>query len=269
MTFLPYGRQQIDADDEKAVLEALRSDFLTTGPRVAEFEKALSDVCNGAHAVACSNGTTALHLALIAMGIGPGDAVIVPSLTFLATANAVRYCGADVVFADCDPETGLMRVEDAKEALACAKGKNIKAISCVHLAGQMCDLKGLSELAKAHDILLLADGAHALGSPYDGKASGSCAYEDITTFSFHPVKTIAMGEGGAVTTRHAEWAAKMKTLRSHGMVHTPDVGPWAYEMPDLGYNYRVPDILCALGVSQMKKTERFHQTPPGNCCALR
>ncbi|MCD8562629.1 MAG: UDP-4-amino-4,6-dideoxy-N-acetyl-beta-L-altrosamine transaminase [Alphaproteobacteria bacterium] len=257
MNFLPYGRQCLDEDDERAVLEALRSDFLTTGPRVAEFEKALSDICADAHAVACSNGTTALHLAYMAMGIGPGDTVIVPSLTFLATANAVRYCGADVVFADCDPQTGLMRVQDAEEALARAENKNVKAMACVHLAGQMCDLKGLSDLAKAHNIPLLADGAHALGSPYEGKAAGSCVYEDITTFSFHPVKTIAMGEGGAVTTRHADWAAKMRTLRSHGMTPDPATGPWAYSMDTLGYNYREPDILCALGLSQMKKLESF------------
>jgi UDP-4-amino-4,6-dideoxy-N-acetyl-beta-L-altrosamine transaminase len=255
--FLPYGRQWIDEDDERAVLEALKSDFLTTGPRVAEFEQALSRVCSGAHAVACSNGTTALHLAFMAMGIKPGDAVIVPSLTFLATANAVRYCGAEVIFADCDPETGLMRVRDAEEAIKRAKGKTLKAVACVHLAGQMCDLKGLSELAKAHNVPLLADAAHALGSPYEGKAAGSCVYEDISTFSFHPVKTIAMGEGGAVTTKHEDWAKAMRTLRSHGMVHTPEAGPWAYAMETLGYNYRIPDILCALGVSQMKKLEKF------------
>lgn len=257
MDFLPYGRQCIDEDDERAVLEALRSDFLTTGPRVAEFEAALSKHCGNAHTVACSNGTTALHLACLAMGIGPGDAVIVSSLTFLASANAVRYCGADVIFADCDPETGLVGVKEAQEALSRAKGKSVKAIICVHLGGQVCDLKGLSEFSKAHNLYLLADACHALGSVRDGAVAGECRYEDIATFSFHPVKTIAMGEGGAVTTKHEAWAKNMRTLRSHGMVHTPEVGPWAYSMPDLGYNYRVPDVLCALGVSQLKKLDGF------------
>lgn len=257
MNFLPYGRQMIDADDEAAVLEALRSDFLTTGPRVAEFEAALSGHCGGAHTVACSNGTTALHLACLAMGIGPGDAVIVPTLTFLATANAARYCGAEVIFADCDPDTGLMGVKEAAETIERAKGKQLKAIFCVHLAGQVCDLKGLSELANAHDLYLLADSCHALGSRRDGAVVGECRYEDIATFSFHPVKTIAMGEGGAITSQHEGWAKTMRTIRSHGMVHTPDIGPWAYAMPDLGYNYRVPDILCALGVSQLKKLNGF------------
>lgn len=259
MSFLPYGRQQIDEDDEAAVLAALRSDFLTTGPMVGKFEEALSSACGGAETIACSNGTTALHLACMAMEIGPGDAVIVPTLTFLATANAVRYCGADVVFADVCPDTGLMGVEQAAEAIAQAKasGKKPKALFCVHLAGQVCDLKGLAELANTHDLFLLADSCHALGSRRDGAVVGECRYEDIATFSFHPVKTIAMGEGGAVTTQHEHMAKTMRTLRSHGMVHRPENGPWVYEMPDLGYNYRVPDILCALGVSQLKKLDGF------------
>lgn len=257
--FLPYGRQTIDEDDEAAVLAALRSDFLTTGPMVGQFEDALSHACGVAQTVACSNGTTALHLACMAMGIGPGDCVIVPTLTFLATANAVRYCGADVVFADVDADTGLMGVKEAEEAITRAKslGKKLKAIFCVHLAGQVCDLKGLAELANTHDAFLLADSCHALGSRRDGAAVGECRYEDISTFSFHPVKTIAMGEGGAVTTQHEHWAKAMRTLRSHGMVHTPEDGPWAYKMPELGYNYRVPDVLCALGVSQLKKLDGF------------
>lgn len=259
MSFLPYGRQMIDEDDEAAVLAALRSDFLTTGPMVGTFEEALSAVCGGAQTVACSNGTTALHLACMAMEIGPGDAVIVPTLTFLATANAVRYCGADVVFADVDPDTGLMGVHEAEEAITRAKaaGKKLKALFCVHLAGQMCDLKGLSELANKHDLFLLSDSCHALGSRRDGAMAGECRYEDVAAFSFHPVKTIAMGEGGAVTTQHDYMARAMRTARSHGMVHTPEDGPWAYKMPDLGYNYRVPDVLCALGVSQLKKLGGF------------
>lgn len=253
---LPYGRQVIEADDEVAVLEVLRSEFLTTGPKVPEFEKAFSQICDGAETIACSNGTTALQLACLAMGIGEGDSVIVPSMTFLATANAVRYCGADVVFADCDPETGLMQPHHAEEALARAR-KPVKAIFCVHLGGQVCDLKALSQLAKETGLYLLADSCHAIGGDAGGYPVGACQYEDIATFSFHPVKTIATGEGGAVTTRHESWAKRLRIIRSHAM--EKDKGPdlWSCEMNQLGYNFRLSDIHAALGISQLAKLPAF------------
>lgn len=273
----PYGRQCIEEDDIAAVADALRGEFLTTGPKVAEFEAAFAERVGAKHAVVVSNGTTALHLAALAVGLGEGDAAIVPSLTFLATANAVRYCGAEVIFADVNPETGLMEAGHLEQALRrVPAGLKAKAVLPVHLAGQMVDLEALRSVADAHNLSIIADSCHALGSIYqasDGSrtTAGSCAYEDLSAFSFHPVKTIAMGEGGAITTNDPQQASRMRTLRSHGMVHRPvgptfpDLGldeegnpnPWFYEMPELGFNYRAPDILCALGLSQLKKLDRF------------
>jgi UDP-4-amino-4,6-dideoxy-N-acetyl-beta-L-altrosamine transaminase len=260
--FLPYGRQYIDEDDINAVAEALRSDYLTTGPKVAEFEEHLCALTGASHAIATSNGTTALHLACIAANLGPGDVAIVPTLTFLATANAVRYCGADVVFADVDPQTGLLTEETLIKAICEANGR-AKAVLPVHLAGQCVDMEAIKSIAEKHKLIIIADSCHALGSEYRANAAwhgaGSCALEDMAAFSFHPVKTIAMGEGGAITTNNPEWAKRMKRLRHHGMLPHPDVGPWSYDMPELGYNYREPDILCALGVSQLKKIDFFLQ----------
>lgn len=256
---LPYGRQNIDEEDIQAVIAALRSDFLTTGPKVAEFEHKLCEVTSAKYAIACSNGTTALHLAGLALGVGPGDAVIVPTATFLATANSVRYCGADVVFADVDPITGLMGVEHLEEALGRAGDKNVKAVYPVHLSGRCVDLQSLKRVADQHNIKIVADGAHAVGGQVNDAPVGAGLFEDMTTFSFHPVKTIAMGEGGAITTNNEEFAQKMAIYRHHGMVPKSEQGPWCYEMQDLGYNYRVTDIQCALGLSQLKKLEKFVQ----------
>jgi UDP-4-amino-4,6-dideoxy-N-acetyl-beta-L-altrosamine transaminase len=254
---LPYGRQCIEEDDISAVAEVLRSDFLTTGPKVEEFEKALCAATGARYAVACSNGTTALHLAALALELGEGDAVIVPSTTFLATANAVRYTGADVIFADVDPDTGLMGVSHLEEAISRVSGKNLKAVFPVHLAGQCADLLALRLVADKAGIKIVTDCCHAIGGSYRKSPVGACTDEDMATFSFHPVKTIAMGEGGAITTNRSDWAEKMRRLRSHGMIRRPEMGSWFYEMPELGYNYRASDIQCALGASQMKKLERF------------
>ena len=259
---LPYGRQCIGEDDIEAVAEALRGDYLTTGPKVAEFEKALKIETGAKHAIACSNGTTALHLASIAADIKTGDRVIVPSITFLATANGPRYCGADIVFADVDPDSGLMTAETFKEALTRAGGK-AKAVFPVHLAGQCVDLAAIRSIADEQGLKVIADSCHALGSEYSANGtwhkSGSCVLEDMAVFSFHPVKTVAMGEGGAVTTNDDTVAEHIKGLRHHGMRPCPEVGPWFHEMSELGYNYRVPDILCALGTSQLKKLGFFLQ----------
>ena len=276
--FLPYGRQLIEEDDVAAVAEVLRGDWLTTGPAVAAFEEALCAVTGAGHAVACANGTAALHLAALALRLSPGDRVIVPSVTFLATANAVRLAGGEVVFADCDADSGLMEAPQLDAAIrqAGSDGGPLKAVFPVHMAGQCAALADIAELAARQGLAVVDDAAHAIGSRYLTPQGGSRPIGDgsltaMTTFSFHPVKTIAMGEGGAVTTNDAALADDLRHLRSHGMrrdaaaMRNPDLAfdatgklnPWYYEMPEIGLNYRVTDIQCALGLSQMKKLDRF------------
>jgi UDP-4-amino-4,6-dideoxy-N-acetyl-beta-L-altrosamine transaminase len=258
--FLPYGRQTIEEDDIAAVAQALRGDFLTTGPTVEAFEVAFAAKVGAAHAVACSNGTASLHLAMMALGVGPGDSCIVPSITFLATANCAAYVGAEVVFADVDQDSGLMTPQTLAEALARATGP-VKAVLPVHLRGDVCDLPGLAKLAAGAGAVLVEDAPHALGSTMDfgggPERVGDCAHGVMASFSFHPVKTIATGEGGMLTTNDAALAAKLKSLRSHGMTRPPGAEPWVYEMAQPGFNYRLPDINCALGLSQLSKLDRF------------
>ncbi len=255
--FLPYGRQTIEQDDIDAVVDVLGSDFLTTGPKIQEFEKVLEEKTGAAHAVVVGNGTQALHLSCLAAGLGKGDYAIVPSMTFLATANAVRYCGADVIFSDVDEKTGLMKPHHLQEALDQNKDKNIKAVLPVHLGGQLVDLAEIKDIAATHHLTVMADACHALGGTYKNNLVGACAYEDMSVFSFHPVKNIAMGEGGAITTNDKVLADKMRNWRNHGMIPKPEDGLWLYEMHDLGYNYRATDIQCALGITQLNKLERF------------
>ena len=258
--FLPYGRQTIEEDDIAAVAQALRGDFLTTGPTVEAFETAFARKVGAAHAVACSNGTASLHLAMLALGVGPGDVCIVPSITFLATANCAAYVGAEVVFADVDPDSGLMTPGTLAEALSRATGP-VRAVLPVHLRGDVCDLPGLARLAGEAGAVLVEDAPHALGSTMDFGAGpervGDCAHSAMASFSFHPVKTIATGEGGMLTTNDAALAAKLRSLRSHGMTRPPGADPWVYEMARPGFNYRLPDINCALGLSQLAKLDRF------------
>lgn len=256
---LPYGRQTIEDDDIAAVTEALTGDFLTTGPKVQEFEDALCKATGAKYAVAVANGTVALHLACMILNLQKGDWAIVPAITFLATANAVRYCGADVIFADVDPDTGLMTAETFQEALDKAKteNKNVKAVLPVHLSGQPVPLQPIKDIADQHGIKVITDACHALGSQYGGKPVGCAEIEHLSAFSFHPVKTIALGEGGAVTTNNEQTANDMRRLRHHGIVAKPDQGMWYHEMPELGYNYRLTDIQCALGISQLNKLDRF------------
>jgi UDP-4-amino-4,6-dideoxy-N-acetyl-beta-L-altrosamine transaminase len=260
-SFLPYGRQTIEDDDIAAVAEALRGDFLTTGPTVEAFETAFAKKVGAAHAIAVSNGTATLHLAMMALKIGEGDVCIAPSVTFLATANCARYVGAEVVFADVDPDSGLMTPETLAQALERAAGRRVKAILPVHLRGDVCDLPPLKALADAAGAVLVEDAPHALGSiaTFDGLAHpvGDGAYSSFASFSFHPVKTLATGEGGMLTTNDATLAARARLLRSHGMVRPAGGDPWWYEMPELGFNYRIPDVLCALGLSQLNKLDRF------------
>lgn len=259
--FLPYGRQTIEDDDIAAVTEALRGDFLTTGPTVEAFETAFAHKVGAQHAIAVSNGTATLHLAMMALGVGEGDACIAPSMTFLATANCARYVGAEVVFADVDPDSGLMTPDTLAQALDRARDRRVKAVLPVHLRGDVCDLPALKAMASAAGAMLVEDAPHALGSvgTFGGvdHPVGDGVYSSFASFSFHPVKTLATGEGGMLTTNDAALAAKARRLRSHGMVRPAGGDPWWYEMPELGFNYRIPDILCALGLSQLSKLDRF------------
>lgn len=269
--FLPYSRQLIDDDDVAAVTEVLRSDFLTTGPKVNEFEAAFAAKINAKHVVACSSGTAGLHMATNAIELRPDDVAIVPAITFLSTANAVRFTGAEVVFADVDPDTGLITPETADAALV--RAKNAHAILPVHLNGQCCDMDTLKPWADQKSLFVIEDACHVLGGGYgDGNLVGSGS-DRITVFSGHPVKNIAMGEGGIVTTDNSDLFNKLICLRSHGIERNSEnfkatgqafaadgkPNPWYYEMDSLGFNYRASDIHCALGLSQLEKLDAFVQ----------
>ena len=253
---IPYGKQTIEQDDIQAVVDVLKSDFLTTGPKIAEFEQTVADYVGAKYAVAISNGTSALHPACFAAGIEPGDEVITTPLTFAASANCVLYCGGTPVFADVDPKTYNIDPEDIQRKIT----DRTKAIIAVHLAGQPCDMDAIHSIAREHGLIVIEDGAHALGSVYKGKKVGSMS--DMTTFSFHPVKPITTGEGGMIVTDNEDFYKKMILFRSHGITRddsmmTRNDGPWFYQQFNLGYNYRITDIQCALGCSQMKKLDRF------------
>ena len=269
--FLPYGHQTVEDDDVAAVAAALRGDYLTTGPLVGQFETAFAAHVGAHEAVACSSGTAALHLAAMALGLGPGDVVIVPSLTFLASANAARFVGADVAFADVDPESGLLTPATLRAALGRVAPGLAKAVMPVHLTGAVADMPGIAEIAHAAGLAVIEDACHALGARYgDGVRVGACAHSAMAAFSTHPVKAITTGEGGAITTNDAALAARLRRLRSHGMEYDPtqwhdpahgteggETAPWYYEMAELGYNYRLTDVACALGLSQLGKLDRF------------
>jgi perosamine synthetase len=248
---IPYGRQCIEDEDVAAVVEALRSDWLTTGPRVEEFERAFADSVGAREAVSVSSGTAALHAATFAIGIGAGDEVIVPAMTFAASANCVVFQGGIPVFADVHPETLLLDVESAASRIT----PKTKAILAVDYAGQPCDYDALLALADSRGLRLIADGCHALGGRYHERNVGTLA--DVTAFSFHPVKHITTGEGGMVTTDDAELAKRMRGFRNHGLSNDSRQrereGSWYYEMVDLGYNYRLTDFQCALGTAQLRR----------------
>lgn len=273
MKYLPYGRQSIDENDVAAVLDALKSDYLTTGPEVDRLEEALSEQFDGAHVAVCANGTAALHLAVLAAGIGPGDRVVVPAITFVATANAVRYCGGEVIFADVDPETGLLTARTLEDALHRADGP-VRAVMPVHYAGQMAPMADIAAIARRHGIAVIEDACHAIGSRANDGDAGSCRHALASVFSFHPVKTVTAGEGGAVATRDAGLAERIRRLRNHGLVREPDhfvdepaarsangeTNGWYYELQELGLNYRLPDINCALVRSQLSRLGAFMRT---------
>jgi len=271
MKFLPYGQHSIDDDDIASVVDVLKTGPLTSGPKADEFEKLLATVIGAEEAVVCSNGTTALHLACLAAGVRSGDVAIVPAITFLSTANAVRMCGGDVVFADVCPATGLMTPETLSAAIKRAGG-DVKAVLPVHLNGQSQYMGEIYQLAKEAGAEVITDCCHALGADYQaGGKPGDGQFEDFACYSFHPVKSIAMGEGGAVTTNDPEAARRMRHLRSHDLRRDGadwrrkeaafDQGdsenPWYYEMQELGYNYRANDLQCALGISQLGKLGPF------------
>ena len=257
--FLPYGQHMLDADDIASVTDVLENGLLTTGPKVPELEAALSQYLGGPEVVICSSGTAALHLAAISAELSDNTCAIVPAITFLATANAVRMAGADVIFADVDPSSGLMTEKSLREAVARAKFP-VRAIMPVQLTGQSPDLAALREIADSLGAAIITDSCHALGGTKisNGEKLATAIDEDYACFSFHPVKAIAMGEGGAIVTRNKGKATKMRLLRSHCMQSSNDGDtPWAYEMHDLGYNYRATDMQAALGLSQLKKLDGF------------
>lgn len=253
--FIPYGRQTIDDDDIAAVVEVLRSDWLTTGPAVGRFEADICAYTGARHGVAVSNGTAALHAAMFALDIGPGDEVIVPPMTFAASANCILYQGGTPVFADVDAETLLVDPAAVEAAITL----HTKAIIAVDYAGQPCDWDALRAIADRHHLALVADGCHALGASFKGRKVGTLA--DITVFSFHPVKHITTGEGGMAVTNDERLAARMRAFRGHGITTTASQreksGAWFYEMTELGYNYRITDFQCALGSSQLKKLDAW------------
>jgi UDP-4-amino-4,6-dideoxy-N-acetyl-beta-L-altrosamine transaminase len=250
-SFIPYGRQDIGADDIAAVTEALQSAWLTTGPKVDAFEAAFSAFCGAAHGVAVNSGTAALHVAMRAVGVGPGDEVIVPAITFAASANAAVYQGATPVFADIEPDTVLIDAADVARKITPAT----KAIVAVDYAGQPADYDALRELAAPRGIAIIADACHAPGALYKGRPVGTLA--DVSTFSFHPVKHLTTCEGGMALTADAERAAIMRRFRNHGIDSDHRVrqakGTFAYDMVELGYNYRLPDVQCALGMAQVTR----------------
>ena len=254
-TMLPYGRQWVDEADVQAVVEVLRSDWLTTGPKVREFEERVAEYVGAREAVAVNSGTAALHVAAFAAGIGPGDEVITTALTFAASANCVLYLGGRPVFADVCPNTLNIDPGDMARKIT----PKTKAVIPVDFTGQPCDYRAIRMLADQHNLMVIEDAAHALGAEYNGQRVGTL--NELTTFSFHPVKHITTGEGGMVVTDDPGLAVKMRAFRTHGITadfrQRAEAGSWVYEMVALGYNYRLPDINCALGLAQMSKLDKW------------
>ena len=255
--FLPYGKQVIDENDIKSVVNILNGDYLTTGPAVSEFERKVADYVGSKYAVAVSNGTAALHIACLSAGIKEGDEVITTPMTFAASANCILYCGAKPVFVDIDKETYNIDVNEIEKKIT----PKTKAIIPVHFTGQSVDLDPILELAKKYNLTVIEDAAHALGTKYKGKFIGSIS--DMTEFSFHPVKTVTTAEGGIITTNRKDLYEKLILFRTHGITRNTEFmenkneGPWYYEQIDLGYNYRITDLQCALGITQMDKLDGF------------
>lgn len=265
MGIIPYGRQAISEDDIQAVVDVLRSDFLTQGPAVPKFESTIAAYCNAQYAVAVNSATSALHIACLSLGVGPGDVVWTTPLTFVATANCALYCGAEIDFVDIDPLSYNLSVKCLKEKLKQAQktGCLPKVVIPVHLCGQACEMVEIHKLGQQYGFKIIEDASHAIGGKYQNEPIGNCRYSDITVFSFHPVKIITTAEGGMALTNNKKVAKRMQLLRSHGitrdevsMTRMPD-GPWYYQQIDLGFNYRMTDLQAALGVSQMQRLDKF------------
>jgi len=263
---IPYGRQDINEADVNAVIEVLRSDFLTQGSKVPEFEQTVLSYCGASHAVAVNSGTSALHIACRALSVGPGDIVWTSPITFVASANCVLYCGAAVDFVDIDPLTYNLSPDRLAEKLDQAEklGNLPKAVIPVHFSGQPCDMASIYELSKKYNFRIIEDASHAIGGRYKGEPIGNCRYSDITVFSFHPVKVVTTGEGGMCVTNDTGLAELMTRYRAHGITSKPEfMYPrpgeeiWNYQQIDLGHNYRMTDLEAALGVSQMKRLDEF------------
>lgn len=266
MSLIPYGRQDINQTDIDAVVAVLRSDFLTQGPAVPVFEKAITDYCGAGYAVAVNSATSALHIACLALGVGKGDNVWTTPITFVASANCALYCGATVDFVDIDPRTYNLSVEKLAEKLAVAEktGNLPKVVIPVHLCGQACDMAGIYSLSQQYGFKIIEDASHAIGGQYKNEPTGNGHYSDITIFSFHPVKIITTGEGGMAVTNDVALVKRMRLLRSHGISNTAaDMHPrppqeiWNYQQIDLGFNYRMTDIQAALGSSQMARLDSY------------
>lgn len=262
---IPYGRQSINEDDINAVIEVLKSTWLTQGPTVERFERKVAEYCGVKHAVAVNSGTSALHIACRALGLGPGDTLWTSPNTFVASANCALYCGASVDFVDIDPRTGNMSIEELARKLAMSKEarKLPKVVMPVNFAGQSCEMEPIAALGKDYGFSVIEDAAHAIGGSYKREKIGSCSFSDITVFSFHPVKIITTGEGGMVLTNRDDLNQKLIWLHSHGITRDPRYmegeshGPWYYQQVDLGYNYRMTDIQAGLGLSQLARIDEF------------
>jgi UDP-4-amino-4,6-dideoxy-N-acetyl-beta-L-altrosamine transaminase len=262
---IPYGRQHVSQEDINAVIDVLKSDFLTQGPIVPAFEKAVSEYCQSKYAFAVNSATSALHIACLALGVREGDLVWTSPITFVASANCALYCGADVDFVDIDPVSYNMSVNSLEKKLIKAQkaGRLPKVVIPVHLAGQSCEMDKIHALGQKFGFRIIEDASHAIGGKYKNKAIGGCQYSDITVFSFHPVKIITTGEGGMCMTNDSKLAILLNRFRSHGIVRHPSEmtqlpdGPWYYQQIELGYNYRMTDIQAALGLSQMKRLDEF------------
>jgi len=262
---IPYGRQEITAEDIDAVSQVLQSDWITQGPTLERFEQAIATYCHAQYAVAVNSATSALHIACLALGVGAGDRVWTSPNTFVASANCARYCGAEIDFVDIDPRTYNMSVDALSEKLRQAEQENRlpKVVIPVHFAGQSCDMQAIDQLAKQYGFQVIEDASHAIGGQYQREPIGNCRYSAITVFSFHPVKIITTAEGGCAVTQSAELARKMALLRSHGITRDTrwmtreSEGPWYYEQIDLGFNYRLTDIQAALGLSQLTRLDRY------------
>ena len=258
MKNIPYGRQWVDASDIKEVVKVLKSDWLTQGPKIKEFEEALCTYTGAKYAVAVSNGTAALHISCLAADIKKDDEVITSPITFIASANSILYCGGKPVFADIQEDTVNIDPEEIKKEINPAT----RAVIPVHFAGHPCDLEEIKEIAERNKALIIEDASHALGAEYKGSKIGSCKYSDMTVFSFHPVKHITTGEGGAILTNQKNLYERLLLFRNHGITKDKKKmagydGPWYYEMQELGFNYRITDFQCALGISQLKKLKKY------------